>query len=276
MPGEEPHESSSPRRPAVVSFSLCLDIRIPVRIVGLVIVDHTRYQPPMMHDLEILEHADTPIGTIYLGRRDRIGGPGQVYEIMIDGALLMSSVSPVSEQRLSSSSLALHQGQTGLRVLIGGLGLGYTAEAALKDERVEEVRVVEKMDFVIDWMKGGFFPLSKEFAADQRMSIDQGDVYAHLLGAVTQTYDVILVDVDHAPDDPLSPASVPFYTVEGQQQVARHLNPGGVLAVWSAHDNDEFAAVLDEVYPLAKRENVEWEDDETKLRSYQNTLFLGV
>lgn len=212
-----------------------------------------------MTELQVLEHAVTDIGTIYLGRRPRNGGPEWTYEIEIDGALLMSNSNPVSERQLSTSALAQHEGE-GLRVLVGGLGLGHTAEAVLESSRVASVRVVEKMKFVIDWMNDGLLPLSAAFAADDRLEIVQGDVYDDLLAKPSEQYDLILVDVDHSPSHRLSEASLPFYSAQGQRQVAQHLSPGGTLAVWSSAKDDDFLAVLTEVYKHAHLEDVNWED----------------
>ncbi len=228
-----------------------------------------------MIDLELLEHANTPIGTIYLARRHVPTREEWIYEIRISGHLLMCSMNNISEQKLSETALSLHEGEGPLRVLVGGLGLGYTARAALADPRVSSLRVVEKMDFVIDWMGRGLLPLSEEFAAEERLEIVQGDVYEQLLGPPEELYDLILVDVDHAPDDRLAEGDGDFYSTAGQQRVARHLAPGGVLAVWSAWDNEKFAEVLDGLYPRSCREGVVWKDEEEEGNSFHNTLFFA-
>lgn len=230
-----------------------------------------------MADLEITEHASTSVGTIYLGHRplEIEGEDASVTEIHIDGHLLMSSVDPVSERRLASSALACHRGTGPLRVLVGGLGLGYTAHAALADPRVEQVRVIEAMDFVIDWMHRGLFPLSETLTRDDRILVTEADVYAHVLSAPTEHFDIIAIDVDHDPEDVISPSSRPFYTMEGQRMVAQHLRPDGVLAVWSANDNEAFLDVLQAVYVRAQREHVVWDDLEQPDFPYQNVLFIA-
>jgi len=226
-------------------------------------------------ELLLLGHAETPIGTLYLGRRRVPDVTDWVYEIQISGNLLMSSLHNHSERQLSTTAVSLHDGTAPLKVLVGGLGLGYTAQAALEANNVASVRVVEKMDFVIDWMDQGLLPLSAQFADEKRLEIVKGDVYELLSLPPTEQYDLILVDVDHSPDDRLAKGDGSFYTVEGQRTVARHLAPGGVLGVWSAFDNDRFARVLGDLYPDSCREDVHWTDPGEQGGSFHNVLFFA-
>jgi len=213
-----------------------------------------------MDDFEVLDSAETPIGLIYLSRRTLPDGSGTVVtDVMLDGALLMSSENTVSECALATSALALHAGGDGLRVLVGGLGLGYTAYAALESGRVAALGVMDRLPKVGEWLHTGYLPLSATLAVDERFTLIEADVFGRLLGpAPEHPWDLLLIDVDHSPRDRLDEASAPFYTVEGQRRVAQHLAPGGVLAVWSAKGDDAFAGVLDEVYSYAEREQVQW------------------
>lgn len=225
---------------------------------------------------EVLDHEETPIGLLYLRRRALKDGSGTVVtEVMLDAELLMSSENTVSEVALATSALAMHAGGSGLRVLVGGLGLGYTAHAALASDRVAEVAVVDRLSKVGEWLDAGHLPLSAELAGDPRFRLVEADVYRSLLGPPPeQPWDLLLIDVDHSPTSPLDPASAPFYTVDGQHRVKQHLAPGGVLAVWSAEDDDAFGRVVEAVYPLAQREYVKWNCDNYG-GPMENVLFLG-
>jgi spermidine synthase len=230
-----------------------------------------------MNEPEVLDAVDRSIGLLYLARyRDEARPEGWVYTVHIEGELLMSSESPLSERELATRAIAAHAGPK-LRILIGGLGLGYTAQAALESDRSTLVRVVDRMDFVINWLRDGRLPLSEQLTKDPRVELVQGDVYGDLMGPADEKWDIILVDVDHAPDDPLDPASLPFYTPQGQAKVREHLAPGGVLAVWSAWDNDAFAAAMEETHPGSWREHIEWSTgpEAEGGQVLHNTLFFG-
>ena len=212
---------------------------------------------------EVIDWVETPIGVFDLRRRDvpTATGTERVTEVLVDGDLLMSSRNTDSERALATRALDLHEGAEQLSVLVGGLGLGYTAHAALRDPRVAQVTVVDRIPVLFDWLRAGRLPLSEELNGDPRLTTVESDVYADLLGDAEARYDVILIDVDHAPKERLDASSAPFYTADGQRRVARHLATGGVLAVWSASDDDDFATVLGEAYAHATREYVKWQDD---------------
>ncbi|MEZ5988759.1 MAG: hypothetical protein R3F30_06490 [Planctomycetota bacterium] len=126
--------------------------------------------------LEILALEPSPIGLLCLRRRELAGRPGTfVTEVTLDHEVLMSSLLTASEEALSRSGLAWHEGED-LRVLVGGLGLGYTAAAALADPRVAAVEVVELLPQVRDWLEQGLYPLAAELRADRRLTVVAGDV----------------------------------------------------------------------------------------------------
>lgn len=226
---------------------------------------------------EILDTVDTPIGVLGLRRRELLGRPGTVVtEVTIDHEMLMSSLNTASEEALATRALALHGGAD-LAVLVGGLGLGYTAHAALQTGKVARVTVVELLPAVIGWLRDGKLPLSPALAHDPRLEVVHDDVYARLLRPGTPTWDAILVDVDHTPDEPLDPSSAPFYTAAGLRRVKEHLRPGGVLAVWSAGNAaPRFVEALDEVFGGSTTEVVRWTneliDDGQEL---EDVLFLA-
>ncbi|HIL80410.1 MAG TPA: spermidine synthase [Myxococcales bacterium] len=223
---------------------------------------------------EILDHQDTPLGELCLRRRELLSRPGVIItEVTLDQGFLMSSYHTESERRLAEFGLGLHPGDE-LSVLVGGLGLGYTAEAALASDRVARVEVLELLEPVIAWLERGWLPTGDALASDKRLEVSQGDVYARLLGPPRQTVDVILIDVDHAPDEPLDSASAAFYTREGLAAVAEHLNPGGVLGVWSTDPSPAFEATLAAVFECVEVEVVHWWNDLIDVDK-EDTLFAA-
>ena len=98
--------------------------------------------------------------------------------------------------------------------------------------------------------------LAPALKADRRFTTVAGDVYARLAGAPCERFDLILIDVDHAPDDPLSRKNDTFYRAEGLERAIRHLAPGGILGVWSYAESSPFALALREVFRDVRMEPV--------------------
>jgi spermidine synthase len=216
-------------------------------------------------EFEFLAHQDTPIGTLILRRGELPGAPGKfVTEITIDHEFLMSSHITYSERALSRIALEMHPGRA-LRVLVGGLGLGYTAWEVLQSDRVATCDVVEYVPAVIDWMKGGLVPLSEALNGDSRCTLVRDDVYQRLADAPeegAEGFDLILIDVDHAPHDHLgSSENNAFYTAEGLRRTRRHLASGGLLGVWSYAGSSPFTEALGEVFTEVRAEPVTFLND---------------
>lgn len=216
---------------------------------------------PMPSNLEILAYEHTELGPLCLRRRSLLSRPdSMVTEITLGHELLMSSRYTVSEERLAEAALEMHAG-SGLHVLVGGLGLGYTARAALASSRVASVHALELLPQVIDWVERGLVPLASLLREDDRLRLSEGDAYAVLRGPPSTRYDVILVDVDHAPDNRLQEVDDGFYTAEGLRRARRHLAPEGVLGVWSSAESTDFTGLLRKVFDEVKVEGVTFFND---------------
>ena len=134
----------------------------------------------MPPDFEELDYQETPLGTLILRRRRlRSLDNLEVYEIILGEGYLMSSLFTTVEIALANLALALLPAEKKeLSVAVGGLGLGYTAHAALKDSRVSELVVVEALPAVIGWHQRELVPLGKEIHADPRCRLIEGDFFS--------------------------------------------------------------------------------------------------
>lgn len=210
-------------------------------------------EPPFF---EILAYEPTELGILCLRRRELLCEPGTIVtEVTLNHEFLMSSYLTASEKALSEIALQMHSGSR-LRVLVGGLGLGYTAWTALESDRVSQCDVSEFLPQVIDWLEQGLIPLSDQLNADNRLRVTQSDVYQRLASPPEQKYDLILIDVDHSPDDNLGEANGQFYTADGLQQAKRHLAEDGLLGVWSYAESSPFVDALHEVFREVRIEPV--------------------
>lgn len=211
--------------------------------------------------LQILAYEETPLGPLCLRRRELLSRPGVfVTEVTLNHEFLMSSYNTDSEREISARSVELHGG-TGLRTLVGGLGLGYTARELVHDQNVASVRVVEYLPQVITWLRDGLVPLSDELNDAAKLEIVRGDIYDALLQPPEEKFDLIVIDVDHSPSEQLGDADHPFYTVEGLTRAKAHLNDRSVLAVWSYAESSDFSAALKTVFPRVEVQGVRTMND---------------
>jgi spermidine synthase len=183
----------------------------------------------------VLERVRTPVGEWQLQRRD------DHYEIICNGVFLMASYNVASDRRLATLALARLAGD-GLRILVGGLGIGFTAQAVLQDTRVATLEVVEIEPVIIAWHQRHLAALCGRPLDDPRTALVQGDL-AHVALA-GEAYDAILLDTDNGPDWLIREANARLYTPEAARRFLDALSPGGVLAYWSASPASGLAEVL--------------------------------
>ena len=194
---------------------------------------------------EELDYQETPMGELTLRRR--LFNGQDVFEVKLGDEYLMSSLFVVAEEELSHLGLAAHDNPK--TVLVGGLGLGYTAVAALQDERVQSMTVVDALPAVIDWHQRELLPVSSVLVNDPRTLLVLDDFFALMRREPTTTYDALLVDIDHSTEHSLDPSHADLYTVAGLTALTRHLNPDGVFALWSDDPPlPAFEAMLSEVF----------------------------
>ena len=210
----------------------------------------------MSVNFQELDYRPTSMGPLTLRRRREINLGVDVYEIKLGEEFLMSSMFTVAEIALADLALAELSGSE-LDVVVGGLGLGYTARAVLKRPEVRELLVVETLPEVIDWHNQRLLPLGEQLTSDPRCRFVHGDFFAmsasHYRGFDPESrgrkFHAILLDVDHSPRDVLHPSHAPFYAPDGMRRLSAHLLPGGVFALWSNDPPDElFQISLSEVF----------------------------
>ncbi len=235
----------------------------------------------MSRYFEELDYRPTPIGALILRRRYIPALAVDVFEIMLGDEHLMSSLFTASEIELARLGVEAAEGCE-LDVLVGGLGLGYTAKAALECDRVARLTVIEMLLPVIEWHEAGLLPIGTELAGDPRCVIRQGDFF-ELAGSPGgfvpeepgRRFDAILVDIDHSPDALLNDRSRSFYTPAGLASLARHLKPGGVFGLWSDDKADpSFTARLAEVFGAARAAPVIFHNP-LQNRTFEQTVYLA-
>lgn len=219
-----------------------------------------------MARFEELDWRETPLGELTLRRRFDLMLGVDIVEAILNEEHLMSTHFTVAEIELAHLGLAAVAGED-LDVLVGGLGLGYTARAVLEYERVRSLVVVEALDAVVDWHERGLLSVSAELTGDPRTSLEVDDFFALMRAEeVTRTFDVILLDIDHSPYHHLNPGHASFYTPDGVRLMRRHLNEGGTFALWSDDPPDAaFTEVLATVFGTV----------ETHVVSFDNPLIGG-
>ncbi len=237
----------------------------------------------MNKPFEELDYQKTDRGDLILRRRkfpmldDKI-----VYEVILGQEFLMSSLFHAAEDALSHLGIKeLLPTEQPLDIIVGGLGLGYTAAAALEHPEVGKLTVVDIFPELIGWHEQGLVPLGEQLTADPRCQFLQADFFACAEGsgfhpdAPDSKVDAVLLDIDHTHDFWLHPDHAGFYSEKGLAQLSSHLRPRGVFAMWAdGKPKDEFIQLLAKVFPEARGELITFDNPLQGGQSY-GTVYLA-
>ncbi|HSH08249.1 MAG TPA: hypothetical protein VLA41_11345 [Burkholderiales bacterium] len=237
----------------------------------------------MTTEFEELDYCRTPLGELVLRRRrDPVLGGEPLLEVKLGDDFLMSSRFTAGEVALAEHGLAAVRAAHP-DVVVGGLGLGYTAAAVLGKPSVRSLLVIELLAPVLGWHRKGLVPLGGQLCADPRCRLLQGDFFA-LAGAAqggldpedaARRFDAVLLDVDHSPRHVLDARRGPFYAPAGLRAASRHLNPGGVFALWSNEPPDaEFESALAQVFVSSQTHVVHFDNPYTGYEA-ANTIYVA-
>lgn len=220
-----------------------------------------------MKPWELLGETSTPDGeTLTLMRQDR------EIVILANGKPLMSSRMHGSEEALASFGCAHLARASEPRVLVGGLGMGFTLAATLSVLPADATVVVaELVGGVVEWNAGPLSDLAGRPLKDRRVEVVVGDVL-HTLRDRAESFDAVLLDVDNGPDAFTTARNAALYGDRGLASIRAALKPGGVLAVWSAWEDRKFEQRL-----RAGRFDVEVRRVRARLKKGGpwHTIFLG-
>jgi spermidine synthase len=180
--------------------------------------------------------------------RRRVIDDVDVVELVSNGVFLMDSGDASTERALARRALdAVATGPTaGRHVVVGGLGLGFTAAALLEDPRVDRVTVVEVEPALVSWVRQGLVPSAAALLDDVRVDVRVGDVAEVVPGLPEGCADAVLLDVDNGPGFLVHPDNAGLYTTDGLTGIAHALRRGGCVVVWSADRSPDLARALEQ------------------------------
>ena len=238
---------------------------------------------------EELDYRQTALGELILRRRRILKLDRDVVEVILNDEHLMSDMFTASEIALARLPLGrmtaavAGAAQTHPDILVGGLGLGYTADTVLGYEAVASLTVIEYLLPLIEWHEAGILPLARRLADDPRCRFVEGDFFALARGGdgfdpqmPGRRFDGIFLDIDHSPDFYLNPSHADFYSVDGLSRLQQSLTKGGMFALWSNDPPDTgFLDRMRTVFAHATAEPVVFHNPLLEEDCTQ-TVYLGV
>ena len=229
--------------------------------------------------IEELAYHKTPLGELTLRRRrETLLQNKEIFEVKLGEEFLMSSLFTEGEKQLANLGLAALDGE--LDVVVGGLGLGYTAVAALKNKMVRSLLVIDLFQEVIDWHQNKLVPMGSLLSEDKRCEMRQGDFFELARAGFDisdneRKFDAVLLDIDHSPRHFLDEKNKSFYGGQGLNLLRKQIKIGGAFALWSNEAVDEkFTKHLETIFGTAAAHNIEFANPYTNSISV-NSIYVA-
>lgn len=229
--------------------------------------------------VEELAYHKTSLGELTLRRRtETLLQNKEVFEVKLGEEFLMSSLFTEGEKQLANLGLAGLEGE--LDVVVGGLGLGYTAAAALENKMTRSLLVIDLFQEVIDWHQTKLVPMGEVLSEDKRCEMRQGDFFELARTGFDvfdneRKFDAVLLDIDHSPEHFLDEKNKSFYGAEGLDALRKQIKTGGAFALWSNDPVDEkFTKHLESIFGAAAAHNIEFANPYTNLISV-NSIYVA-
>lgn len=229
--------------------------------------------------IEELAYHKTPLGELTLRRRtETLLQNAEVFEVKLGDEYLMSSLFTEGEKQLSYLGLAELEGE--IDVVVGGLGLGYTAVAALENKSVSSLLVIDLFQEVIGWHNDKLVPMGEILSEDERCELRQGNFFELARTGFDvfnneRKFDAVLLDIDHSPKHYLDEKNESFYSAEGLNLLRNQIKIGGAFALWSDDPPDEnFTKHLESVFENVRAHEIEFSNPYTNSTSV-NSVYVA-
>ena len=229
--------------------------------------------------IEELAYHKTPLGELTLRRRrEPLLQNKEIFEVKLAEDFLMSSLFTEGEKQLANLGLAGLEGE--LDVVVGGLGLGYTAIAALENKMVRSLLVIDLFQEVIDWHQNKLVPMGSVLSEDKRCVMRKGDFFELArtgfdVSDNERKFDAVLLDIDHSPEHFLDKKNKSFYGAEGLNSLRKQIKKSGAFALWSNEAVDEkFTKHLETIFGIAAAHNIEFANPYTNSISV-NSVYVA-
>lgn len=176
-------------------------------------------------------------------------------EMVIDGIYIMASYNNLSSELLITNSLAKTRNTENVKVLIGGLGMGFTLKEAAKFKEIQDIHVVELQPTVLEWNKTFYEEYNGGALNDKRVKVILGDFYDYVLKTANK-YDIISMDIDNGPMMLVKEDNSRVYNLEFFKRIKQILNSGGVFVIWSCTYDPQLIAEAKKIYKDCEMEEI--------------------